>query len=147
MMDMPISAEEMRAQAEPLIEIPGFEPGARIKVRVRRASLLRLVSEEVIPNPLLPVLYKVINTAGEWNPMRDATAEEFQTFTKVIDAVCKGILVEPAYEQVGDVLTDDQRMVLFAFAQSGVAGLAPFRAKQGSPPKARRDSKGVSGPA
>ncbi len=139
----PITADALRAKAQPLIAIPGFEPGETIDVRVRRASLLHLVSEGVIPNPLLPVLYKVMSSEGKWNPMLHATPDEFRQFTQAMEAVCRAILVEPSYDEVGDVLTDEQRMALFAFAQTGVAVLKPFRREQGPAAQDGRDGQGV----
>lgn len=141
----PISAETLRAKAQPVITIPGFEPGETLDVRVRRASLLHLVSEGVIPNPLLPVLYKVISSTGKWSPMTDATPDEFRQFTQAMEAVCRAILVEPSYEEAGDLLTDEQRMALFAFSQHGIALLKPFRGKQRPAPAVGGDGEGVPG--
>lgn len=141
----PISAEALRAKAQPVIAIPGFEPGETLDVRVRRASLLHLVSEGVIPNPLLPVLYKVISSQGKWSPMLNATPEEFRSFTQAMEAVCRAILVEPSYDEVGELLTDEQRMALFAFAQTGVVALKPFRRKQEPALESGGDGEGVQG--
>lgn len=141
----PISAEALRAKAQPVISIPGFEPGETLDVRVRRASLLHLVSEGVIPNPLLPVVYRVISSEGKWNPMLNATPDEFRQFTQAVEAICRGLLVEPSYDEVGDLLTDEQRMALFAFTQYGVVRLKPFRRKQGSALEGGGDGEGVQG--
>lgn len=127
---VPVDAASLREQAMPVIVIPGFEPGETINVRVRRMSLLRLISEGVLPNPLLPIVYKVISSEGRWNPAKDATPEEFKEFTQVVEAVCHAILVEPSYDEIGDMLTDDQRMALFAFSQTGITNLKPFRRQQ-----------------
>lgn len=126
------SIEEVRARAFQIVELPGWEPGETFNARLRRASLLALVQAGAIPNDLLPIVHKIMNSGGSFNPVKDASLDEFKQFTEMINAVCKAVLVEPSYEEIGDLLTDVQRTAIFLYAQQGNAALRLFREQQDS---------------
>ena len=53
-----ISAREFRKKATRIIEIDGFEPGEKIAVRIKPASLLNLLMGGKLPNNLLGKILK-----------------------------------------------------------------------------------------
>lgn len=138
------SIDEIRERACQLVELPGWEPGETFVARLRRASLLSLVQQGAIPNQLLSVVYKLIGSEGQYNPMSDATPEEFGQFVEMMNAVCKAVLVEPTYEDVGDCLSDVQRSAIFLYAQQGVEALKLFRRRQELAAQTSSDGEGVS---
>lgn len=137
------SIEEIRNKACQVVTLPGWEPGETFNVRLRRASLLSLVQQGVIPNQLLPIVHKILQSEGEFNPMTDSSPEEFKQFLEMLSAVCKAVMVEPSYDEVAEYLTDIQRSAIFLYAQQGLRALETFRRRQESFIETRSDSKRV----
>ncbi|NPV80746.1 MAG: hypothetical protein HPY52_10800 [Firmicutes bacterium] len=142
-----MSIDEIRNKACQVIPLPGWEPGEVFNAKVRRASLLALVQQGVIPNELLPIVYKIISKGGEFNPMTDSTPEEFKQFIEMLNAICKAVLVEPAYDEVAEYLTDLQRTAIFLYTQQGLKALELFRARQEYLIAPGGDGEGVRGKA
>lgn len=139
--------EEIRNKACQVVALPGWEPGEVFYARVRRASLLALVQQGVIPNELLPIVYKIISKGGQFNPMTDSTPEEFKQFIEMLNAICRAVLVEPAYDEVAEYLTDIQRTAIFLYTQQGLKALELFRTRQESLAPLGGDGEGVRGKA
>lgn len=137
------SIEEIRERACQLVELPGWEPGESFVARLRRASLLSLVQQGAIPNQLLTIVYKLIGSDGQFNPMTDASPDEFGQFVEMVNAVCQAVLAEPSYEEIGEYLTDVQRSAIFLYAQQGVEALKLFRRRQAFAAQAGGDGEGV----
>lgn len=137
------SMDEVRNKACQIVPLPGWEPGDTFNAKLRRASLLSLVQQGVVPNQLLPLVYKIINEKGTFNPLSDSNPEEFMQFLEMLNAICKAVLVDPPYEEVGEYLTDVQRTAIFLYAQQGVRALESFRKQQGDAVASVGDSQGV----
>ncbi len=137
------SLEEIRNKACQVVTLPGWEPGETFNVRLRRASLLSLVQQGVIPNQLLPIVHKILQSEGKFNPMTDSSPEEFKQFLEMLSAVCKAVMVEPSYDEVAEYLTDIQRSAIFLYAQQGLKALETFRKRQEPLAAIGRDSKRV----
>lgn len=141
------SLAEIRNKACQVVALPGWESGETFNAKLRRASLLSLVQQGNVPNHLLPLVYKIINSEGKYNPLTDSTPEEFTQFIEMMNAVCQAVLVEPTYDDVSGYLTDVQRSAIFVYAQQGLRSLEQFRQRQNAIAKAGGDSEGVRGEA
>lgn len=141
------SLEEVRDKACKVVAIPGWEPGETFNVRIRRASLLSLIQQGAIPNQLLPTIYKLLkegaDRAEDFDPRADLGPDELEQFLEMLTAVCRAVMVEPAYDDVAEYLTDTQRNAIFAYAQHGLRALEPFRRQQELDIALSRDGKGV----
>lgn len=137
------SLAEVRDRACQVVALPGWEPGETFNVRIRRASLLSLVQSGTIPNQLLPIVYRIINSGGEFNPLTDTEPDEFKQFIEMLNAICRAVLVEPTYDEVSEYLTDVQRTAIFVYAQQGLRALDLFRGRQDALVKVSGDGEGV----
>lgn len=105
-----------------VIEITGWEEDIPFICKVKRVSLLNLVSKGRIPNSLLGPVMALFDGDKEKVDKIDA-----KQMADIIEIFCSGTLVNPSYEEVGDYLTDTQRTELFNFAQGGLKQLESFR--------------------
>jgi hypothetical protein len=93
-----------------------------------------------VPNTLLKHAY---SDADEFVAVaRDDTDTTAQAVA-MIDAVAKAVLLEPKWDEVGEFLTDEQKIDLFNYAQGGLASLETFRTRQGAGAEAGGGSEGV----
>ena len=63
-----ISASEFRKRATRVIEIDGFEPGEKIEVRIKPASLINLMVSGKLPNNLLATVQELFNEGPDTKP-------------------------------------------------------------------------------
>jgi hypothetical protein len=101
-----------------VIELPDFEEGTPFNAKVRRLSLLHLAKAGKIPNELLGAARELFE---------GATKSNLKNYADVIDIVIEIALVEPTYDDVKELLTDEQRIAIYNYTQLGVRGLLPFR--------------------
>lgn len=114
------------------IELPGFESGEQVTVRVKRPSLMDMAKNGRIPNPLLGTAAELFKN-GVTKPISDG--ESFKAMSEVIMMEVKEALVEPSYEELeeaGVKLTDMQMFYIHDFVQNGVNALKMFREEQGT---------------
>ncbi len=141
------SIEEVKNQACRVVALPGWEPGETFNVRIRRASLLSLIQQGAIPNQLLPTIYKLLKEGADkgqdFDPRVDLGPDELEQFLEMLTAVCRAVMVEPAYDDVAEYLTDTQRNAIFGYAQPGLRALEPFRWRQELDIATSSDSEGV----
>lgn len=123
-----ISAEEFKNKSQRIIDLPGFEPGETIKVRVKKVSLLGLASSGKIPNSLMGVVSKMFNTGSQQNTAKELS-NDLVGMTQLMDLIAKNSLVEPRYEEVAGFLTDDQLGAIFDFAMEGIKQVTPTDGK------------------
>ena len=101
-----------------VVELPPFDEGTPLTARLRRPSLLTLCKNGTIPNTLLTTAQKIYE--GEKHG-------DIKSFSEILHAVAKSALVEPKYEEVSELLNDEQLTAIFNYTQTGVLGLLPFR--------------------
>ena len=109
------------------VELQGWDEEPFVCV-LKRPSLLGLVENGDIPNPLLHAAYILFN--GSNNPKDQVNLKEMNDLYRII---AKAAMVSPTYEQLEEIgleLTDMQLLEIFSFTQIGVQGLISFRAKQ-----------------
>ena len=127
-----ISASEFRKRATRVIEIDGFEPGEKIEVRIKPASLINLMVSGKLPNDLLGTVQELFNKGDD---LRDEDvfaqgADKVKEIMSLIDLVCEQSLVEPAFREIKDVITDNQKMQIMGAAQGNVKAAIPTVQKQ-----------------
>lgn len=101
-----------------VVELPPFDEGTPLVARLKRPSLLTLCKNGTIPNTLLATAQKIYE--GE-------KSGDIKSYSEILHAVAESALVEPKYENVKDILTDEQLTAIFNYTQTGVLGLLPFR--------------------
>lgn len=122
-----LSADEFKARATVVIEIPDFDGKGTISIRVRRPQIMRLITSGKLPNPLLPTATRLLRNEKLSNANDDDLVAEA---IKGIEIYCRACMVEPSFEQVEAYLTDEQMLAIFNWAISGAQELASFRTEQ-----------------
>ena len=89
-----------------------------------------MASQGKIPNHLLGIA--VTATTGEQKKSTDKMSdkEKLKMVDQSMDLYCIACMVEPKYEDVKDILTDDQRGTIFEWAIGAVSDLDSFRNKE-----------------
>ena len=80
---------------------------------------MELCSNGTIPDPLLASAQRLFEGTMEKSTIVD--------YGKVMRKVIEVALVKPTYEELKDVLTDGQVVVIFDYVLKGVVALLPFR--------------------
>lgn len=117
--------------------LPGFADDVPFVVRLIRPSLLDLVSDGSIPNPLIKTASKLFMKGTK--SIDEESVPDMKGFTDLLDVICQRSLVEPTYQQIKDagvILTDEQKGAILQYVQHGVNALRPFRVQP-------RDTKGA----
>lgn len=112
------------------VELPGFVEEEPIVVELRRPSLMLLVQEGEIPNPLLNAAASLFKNG--YLPEMDDGAR-FKNLSEIMLKVAKASLVSPTFEELEDAgvsLTDQQLLHIYNYSQFGVNALARFRQEQ-----------------
>lgn len=122
-----ISAREFRKKATRIIEIDGFEPGEKIAVRIKPASLLNLMMSGKLPNNLLGTVNELFEQKDNTQAMQlfEQDENKIKDIMEIIDLVCEQSLVEPTFEEIKDVITDVQKMQIMGEAQGNVTAAIP----------------------
>ena len=122
-----ISAREFRKKAARIIEIDGFEPGEKIAVRIKPASLLNLLMSGKLPNNLLGTVNDLFEQTNKGKSMElfEQDENKIKDIMEIIDLVCEQSLVEPTFEEIKDVITDTQKMQIMGEAQGNVNAAIP----------------------
>ena len=122
------SIEKLKKMAQGQeVELQGWDEEPFVCV-LKRPSLLGLVENGDIPNPLLHAAYILFN--GSNNPKDQVNLKEMNDLYRII---AKAAMVNPTYDQVveaGLELTDMQLLEIYRFTQLGVKSLISFRTKQ-----------------
>lgn len=121
--------EELRAKAIKDLEVPGFEEGETLIFKVKKASLMGLVTQGKVPNHLLGVAMEMMGQKRDKKAKKEekSEAEELKEAAQLVELYCRLCMVEPTYEEMEDILTDEQYQAIFDFGINGVTKLADFR--------------------
>lgn len=121
-----IRMEEILAAAAPKeVEISGWNPEERVRVKLKKPSMVNMISNGRVPNPLLGTVSRLL----QGDPVELKKADEAETAVAVRHVV-KEALISPSLDELnaaGVELTDDQYMEIYAWVLGGVAGLDRFR--------------------
>ena len=117
-----LSVEQLKNMATSIIEIPDFEGTSTIKVRVQKPRLMAMAAQGKIPNHLLGI----VNTMMFGNK-KEKKEVNIADVAKTYELYCRACLVEPSYEEIKDIITDDQMIAIFNWAMGDMKGLENFR--------------------
>jgi len=101
-----------------VVELPAFDDNTPFVARLKRLSLLALCKAGAIPNQLLGAAQEIFEGRQKSN---------IKNYADVLDVIISQALIEPAYDDVKDLLTDMQRIAIFSYTQNCIKGLLPFR--------------------
>lgn len=136
-MPQPVPQEELKVTnitdiqqyaAGSVVRLPDFGPGQPFVVRLRRPSLLVMVKSGKIPNTLIEQATNLFAKGAE--SMVGQGKNTLGEMCEIIDVVIGAALVQPTLKEIegaGIELTDEQKMAIFSYTQSGVKALEQFR--------------------
>jgi len=122
-----LNIKQLREMAMPVIEIPDFEGTGTIKVRVQKPRLMAMAAQGKIPNYLLGVVNDMM-----FGRKKEKKEPKLEDVTKVYELYCRACLVEPAYDQFKEIITDEQMQAIFDWAMGGTRELETFRTDEGN---------------
>lgn len=109
-----------------IVKLPDFSEGQLFYARLRRPSMLSLMSNGKIPNSLVITANRLFNGKG----MDDRNENSMSEVLQLLEVICESAFVEPSYKELKEAgvhLTDQQYMAVFNYTQEGVKALEPFR--------------------
>lgn len=109
-----------------IVKLPDFSEGQPFYARLRRPSMLSLMSNGKIPNSLVITANRLFNGKG----MDDRNENSMSEVLQLLEVICESAFVEPSYKELKEAgvhLTDQQYMAVFNYTQEGVKALEPFR--------------------
>lgn len=130
-----ITAEQFRQKSVAVIQIPGFDKDETFEIKVKKLSIVGLMSSGKIPNALMKVVkdaFSGIKSSQEGQGDESAIMDKAGEIGKLLDIVCKEAMLEPAFDDVKDVMNDAQKLAVFQFTQGGVEEVKPFPAVEGN---------------
>lgn len=116
-----ISIEDIKKQYIKQLEIPGFDIDETITIEVKKPQIMRMASEGKIPNALMGVARKMVEGVDEPG---DA---DLKDMAQVMELYCRACMVSPTFNEMKDIITDEQMLTIFTWAMGGVESLIPFR--------------------
>lgn len=120
------SIDKLREMANPIIEIPGFDNKSTINIRVQQPKLMNMASQGKIPNHLMNIAATMIG--GKKEDVKKLSREEYiKEIHAAMELYCIACMVEPSYEEMKDILTDDQKGTIFSWGMGEVQVLDSFR--------------------
>ena len=100
-----ISAEQFKNKATRVIQIPGFEPGEQIEVRIKPVSMMAMMTNGRLPNELKVVASELFKSGMNGKEAdEDYSMEQIQLMTQLIDKLCEDCLVEPVFNDIKDAI-------------------------------------------
>lgn len=124
-----ISAEQFKNKAVSVIEIPGFDKDETFEIKVRKLSVVGLMSTGKIPNSLMQVVkdaFAGIKSASQKSDDDIQLIDKAGEISKLLDIVCREAMIEPVFDDVSDVMNDAQKLAVFQFVQGGVEQAKSF---------------------
>ncbi len=119
-----MNIDEIRAKAIQEIDIPGFTNGEILKIKVQKPRILALAAQGKIPNALMGVAQQMAR--GKAVPEQ----ADITQIAQMMELFCQVCMVEPTYDELKDIITDDQLLAIFSWATGDVQQLSTFRTVQ-----------------
>lgn len=121
-----LSIEKLRELSTTVVEIPGFDNKTKIKVRLKKPSLMSMIAEGKVPNHLLGAATAMVG--GQPTQKKGKTDEDkTRDIIGMLELYCQVCLVEPSYEEFKDIMTDQQKEFIFDWGISDVIQTSTFR--------------------
>lgn len=122
-----LSIEQLKNMATTIIEIPDFEGTGTIKVRVKKPRLIAMAAQGKIPNHLLGIVNNMM-----FPNKKEKKEPNIEEIAKIYELYCRACLVEPSYDEIKDIMTDEQMSAIFDWAMGDVKKLETFRSNEGN---------------
>lgn len=109
-----------------VVELPPFGDGQPFVARMKRPSLMEMVGDGTIGNPLLHVANELFFGESKQKRGDSFMKDSYEVFK----LVARESFIEPTYAQIeesGVKLTDEQLMFVFNYSQHGIEALEFFR--------------------
>lgn len=116
----------VKYSAGTIVRLPDFADGAPFIAKVKRPSMLQMISSGKIPNALISQATQLFKS-GASSLGKGSTVDDLLV---IMEAICSEALVSPKYSDIKDkgiTLSDDQMMAIFSYTQQGVKALEQFR--------------------
>lgn len=129
-----ITAEQFKSKAVSIISIPGFDEGETFEIKVKKLSIVGLMSSGKIPNSLMQVVkdaFAGIKSNTAENDADSSIMDKAGEIGKLLDIVCTEAMLEPKFVDVKDVMNDAQKLAVFQFTQGGVEQAKTFPTIEG----------------
>lgn len=142
-----ISAEQFRNKAVSIISIPGFDEGETFEIKVKKLSIVGLMSSGKIPNSLMKVVkdaFAGIQSSRGTEDETSAVMDKANEIGKLLDIVCTEAMLDPKFNDIKDVMNDAQKLAVFQFTQGGVEEARRFPGVAGDT-RHTNDVENVSG--
>lgn len=120
-----MNAKDFRKMAIQKLEIPGFDNESNIVIEVQKPRLLAMAKQGKIPNALMGTATTLLKKGGV-----DAGKADVKQIAEVAEIYCRACMVNPQFEEVKDVITDEQMNVIMNYAVGLVQSLNSFREKE-----------------
>jgi hypothetical protein len=126
---MSINIDDFRNKALKEIDIPGFFDGDEpIKIKVKKPSMMAMMAQGKIPNTLMDAATQLTGENKNIKPENiNLNDDSLQEIGKLMELYCIACMVEPTYEDIKDIMTDEQITKIFEFATGGGEKLKSFR--------------------
>ena len=128
---MSFNVDELRAKASKEIDIPGFFDGDEpIKIKVKKPSMMAMMAQGKIPNTLMDAATQLTGENKNKNIKPEdinLNDDSLQEIGKLMELYCIACMVEPLYDDIKDIMTDEQITKIFEFATGGGEKLKSFR--------------------
>lgn len=101
-----------------IVKLPDFSEGQPFYARLRRPSMLSLMSNGKIPNSLVITANRLFNGKG----MDDRNENSMSEVLQLLEVICESAFVEPSYKELKEAgvhLTDQQYMAVFITLKRG----------------------------
>lgn len=125
------SIKDLMAYAEGNItELPPFAEGQPFVARLKRVSMIGLMTKGRIPNSL-KVKANELFVSGQ-NALDIDNSEMLGELGEILEVFAEETLAEPTLAEIKEAgleLTDEQLMFLFQYAQKGVKKMESFRSE------------------
>lgn len=136
----PMTAEEIRASAGQVVELPPFEDGTPLRVRMRRPNLYSLLAAGKIPNNLLAIAYQAADKGFDPSQFKPA---DLPDLSKLLGILLDAAFIEPRWADIAEWLTTQQIEVALAYINAGMKALEIFRRRYAAALKVGKGGEGV----
>lgn len=134
-----ISAEQFRKKATRIITIPGFTDDECFEVMIKSVSVPDMLINDKLPNSLLKIVSDMFDSKTvqlDKDKQPDVNTKEIlddpdklKELVNMMKLIAKEALVEPKYDDIEDVLTQEQIQTIFEQASGGVKKVMPIDAE------------------
>lgn len=126
-----LNIDQLKELAQPTIEIPGFDKGQTIFVKVKKPSVLKMLASGEMPNHLLGTAQDMVGIKPATPKKKTAVAKEeelerYKEITNLLELYCRMCLIEPSFEEFKEIMTDEQKEAIFDWGMGGMADANKF---------------------